>query len=122
MTIMSYFGKNIKICFISQIPNIPTFKYAKFQPIIYFLSKVNFSERSKFGGKKSSEIAKTNIQETFSCNVSTKNKLNYPHPYVSPSSELLLSLKSFLTAMKQIFIYFFQSDEFGRETLTCQQI
>ena len=51
-----------------------------------------------------------------------KNKLNYTHPYVSPSPRLVLSQKSFLTAMKQIFIYFFQSDEVGSETLTCQQI
>ena len=54
--------------------------------------------------------------------MSTKNKLNYPDSYVSPYSRLVLSLKAFLTAMKQIFIYFFQSDEVGRETLTCQEI
>ena len=54
--------------------------------------------------------------------MSTKSKLNYTHPYVSPSSGLVLSLKSFLTAMKQIFIYFFHSDKVGSETLTCQQI
>ena len=58
MTIMSYFGKNIEICFIGHIPNIRTFRHAKFQPIIYFLSKVNFSERSKFGGKKAAKLLK----------------------------------------------------------------
>ena len=54
--------------------------------------------------------------------MSTKNKLNYPNPYVSPYSRLVLSLKTFLTAMKQIFMYLFQSEEVGRETLTCQEI
>ena len=54
--------------------------------------------------------------------MSTKNKLNYPNPYVFPYSRLVLSLKAFLTAMKQIFIYFFQSDEVGHATLTCQEI
>ena len=49
--------------------------------------------------------------------MSTKNKLNYPNSYISPYSRLVLSLKAFLTAMEQIFIYFFQSDEVGRETL-----
>ena len=51
MIILSYFEKNIKICFTGHIQNILIFKQAKFQPIMYFLSKVIFSERSKFGGK-----------------------------------------------------------------------
>ena len=51
-----------------------------------------------------------------------KDKLNYLNLYVSPFSRLVLSLKSFLTAIEQIFTYFFQSDEVGCETLTCQEI
>ena len=73
-----------------------------------------FFERSKFGKQIFKKHSHVICQQ--------KNKLNYTHPYVSPSPRLVLSQKSFLTAMKQIFIYFFQSDEVGSETLTCQQI
>ena len=55
MIILSYFEENIKIYFIDHIANILIFKHAKFQPIIYFQSKVIFSERSKFGGKIKAE-------------------------------------------------------------------
>ena len=63
MIIFSYFEKNIKIYFIDHIPNIPIFKDAKYQQVIYFLSKVIFSGRYKSGGKKSFGIAKTNIKK-----------------------------------------------------------
>ena len=58
MIILSYFEKNIKICFIDHIPNILIFKDAKYQQVIYFLSKVIFSGRSKSGGKKASKLLK----------------------------------------------------------------
>ena len=108
MIILNYFEKNIKICFIYHIPNIIIFKQAKYQQLCIFNQNLFFlKDQNLVGTKKTVKLLKQIFKKHSHVICQQNGIVKIPTPYVSPSSRLILSLKSFLTVMKQIFIYFF---------------
>ena len=92
---------------------------------IFYLKVVFLKDRHLVEKNKAAKLLKQIFKKYFHAicqKKKKKDKLNYLNLYVSPLSRLVLSLKSFLTAIEQIFTYFFQSDEVDCETLTCQEI